>query len=50
MVFAVPPGDMPVSEIRVRLSPGVIRKVMALVDVVDGAPFYFFITLRQKIP
>jgi hypothetical protein len=34
MVRAVPPGDTPVSEMRVRLPPGVIRKVMALVDVV----------------
>ena len=34
MVSAVPTGDTPVSEMRVRLPPGVIRKVMALVDVV----------------
>ena len=46
MVSAVPPGDTPVSEMRVRLPPGVIRKVMALVDVVDGAPFLFVITSR----
>ena len=34
MVSAVPPGETPVSEMRVRLPLGVIRKVMALVDVV----------------